>query len=786
MQPTERARAEPATVLEGVLERVVFANEANAWSVVRLAVAWARDPVTAVGNLLGVQPGESLRLTGCWMDDPRHGRQFRVDSYATVVPATAAGIERYLGSGLIRGIGKVMASRLVAAFGSDTLEVIERQPERLREVAGIGPKRRADILGAWQEQRDIKEVMVFLQSHGVSTSYAIKIFKSYGSLAVRWVRDNPYRLATDIHGIGFATADRIAASLGISRLAPQRLQAGALHVLGEAADRGHLFLPRRRLVEEADRLLGAGAPAVDEAVTALAAAGQVETEPLAAAEIAAEATAPAPPATAAATVTTAATATAATTAIPTPATTPATPQPPGAPPPPDGAAGEPDWAVYLKPLHAAEAGLAGRVRALLAQPRLPLEIDLGRALEWFERGERLTLASQQRQAIRTGLTSKLLVITGGPGTGKTTLVRGLVKILTRKGQRVLLAAPTGRAAKRLAEATGGEAATVHRLLEFNPQSRGFDRNREHPLACDLLIVDEASMLDAVLAYHLLRAVPDAGRLVLVGDIDQLPSVGPGQVLADLIASGAVEVVRLTEIFRQAERSLIVVNAHRVQSGHMPVLESLDKAGDFFFVERRDPEEALRTLTQLVAQRIPARFGLDPVEQIQVLTPMKRGLLGSANLNAVLRDLLNPSGPALSRGGHSLRLGDKVMQVRNNYDLEVWNGDIGRVAGVDLENQRLQVLFDGRAVTYELTAIDELALAYACSIHKAQGSEYPCVVIPLHSQHYMMLQRNLLYTGITRAKRLAVLVGETRALAAAVANHRVRQRFTRLAERLRRA
>jgi exodeoxyribonuclease V alpha subunit len=744
IQPTERPRAEQAAVLEGVLERVVFANEANAWSVVRLAVAGAREPVTAVGNLLGVQPGESLRLSGCWTDDPRHGRQFRVDSYATVVPATALGIERYLGSGLIRGIGKVMASRLVAAFGSATLEVIEHQPERLCEVAGIGPKRRADILGAWTEQRDIKDVMVFLQSHGVSTSYAIKIYKSYGSLAVRWVRDNPYRLATDIHGIGFASADRIAASLGISRLAPQRLEAGALHVLGEAADRGHLFLPRSRLVEEADRLLGAGRDAVEAAVTALAAAEQVEAEPLRAAVLA-----------------------------------------PAAMTAADGAALQvPDWAVYLKPLHAAEAGLAARVRALLAQPQLPLEIDLGRALEWFERGERLTLASQQRQAIRTGLTSKLLVITGGPGTGKTTLVRGLVRILTRKGQRVLLAAPTGRAAKRLAEATGSEAATVHRLLEFNPKSRGFDRNREHPLACDLLIVDEASMLDAVLAHHLLRAVPDAGRLVLVGDIDQLPSVGPGQVLADLIGSGAVEVVRLTEIFRQAERSLIVTNAHRVQSGHMPVLESLDKSGDFFFVERRDPEEALRTLTQLVAQRIPARFGLDPLEHIQVLTPMKRGLLGSANLNAVLRDLLNPSGPALSRGGHSLRLGDKVMQVRNNYDLEVWNGDIGRVAAVDEENQRLQVVFDGRAVTYELAALDELALAYACSIHKAQGSEYPCVVIPLHSQHYMMLQRNLLYTGITRAKRLAVLVGETKALAAAIGNHRVNQRFTRLAERLR--
>ena len=719
--------------LEGVLERVVFANEENAWSVVRLTVPGQREPVTAVGNLLGVQPGENLRLTGSWIQDPKYGRQFRVASYATIAPATLAGIEKYLGSGLIRGIGKGLASRLVQCFGLDTLEVIEERPERLREVEGIGPQRTAAILRAWAEQRDIKQVMVFLQSHGVSTQYAIKIYKVYGAQAVEIVRANPYRLATDIYGIGFKTADKIATALSIPRDAPQRIAAGVLYLLGQAADRGHLFLPKKELLEEAKELLEAEPWRVEQALAELAETKDVVVEPLSAA-----------------------------------------PEDPS------------EAAVYLKALHTAEEGIAARLHTLLVQQTLPFEIDVERALEWFEKSEKIALAPQQRQAIRAGITRKVLVITGGPGTGKTTLVRGIVRIFEKKNQKVLLAAPTGRAAKRLAEATGGEAATLHRLLEFDPRSRAFTRNREHPLSGDLLIVDEASMLDTVLAYHLLRAVPDTGRLILVGDVDQLPSVGPGRVLSDIIRSDAVEVVRLTEIFRQAERSLIVVNAHRVNRGEMPVLESVDSDGDFFFFERRTPEEIVETIAHLVSKRIPAGFGFDPVEQIQVLTPRNRGPLGTESLNARLRDLLNPEGPerpAVTRGGQSWRAGDKVMQVRNNYDLEVFNGDIGRVAAIDEEDHILKVALDGREVAYDFASLDELVLAYACTIHKSQGSEYPCVVIPLHTSHFLMLQRNLLYTAITRAKRLVILVGEERALRTAVGNRRVRARHTRLAERL---
>ncbi|HEY8019562.1 MAG TPA: ATP-dependent RecD-like DNA helicase [Thermoanaerobaculia bacterium] len=727
-----RKGPDSAATLHGVLERVVFVNEENAWSVVRLAVPGEREPVTAVGNLLGVQPGENLRLEGQWIVDPKYGRQFKIASYSIVAPSTREGIQRYLSSGMVRGVGKEMAKRLVARFGLETLAVIEREPERLKEVSGIGPKRRAEIQRAFLEQREAREVMVFLQSHGVATGHAIKICKRYGEDALRQVREDPYRLAIDIHGIGFKSADRIAGALGFAKTAPQRVEAGVLHVLGEAADRGHVFLPGPRLTEEAARLLEIPAAPVAAAVEALARAEQIVVEPL--------------------------------------------PAPSGSPAEGTDRARE---AIYLKPLHAAETGLAARLRALLAQAALPLQIDAERAVAWFERKEGVTLAPAQREAVRQGLTSKLLVVTGGPGTGKTTLVRGIVRILEKKGRTIALAAPTGRAAKRLSEATGMPAATIHRLLEFDPRSRRFLRDRERPLACDLLIVDEASMLDTVLAYHLLKAIPNGGRLILVGDVDQLPSVGPGRVLADLIRSRAVGVAELDFIFRQGERSQIVANAHRIRRGELPVVPR-DEASDFFIADRGRPEEVLETLIDLVTRRIPARFGLDPFEEIQVLSPMSRGLLGTANLNQVLRDVLNPRGTTVA---HGLRLGDKVMQVRNDYELEVWNGDLGRVTGVDSEGERLEVAVDGRRILYDFVNLDELVLAYACTIHKSQGSEYPCVVVPVHTQHHVMLQRNLLYTAITRARRLAVLVGERRAVAVAVGNGRTGTRFTGLAERL---
>ncbi len=718
------------TTIEGAVEKIVYSNEENAWSVVRLLVR-GRGEVTAVGNLLGVQPGESLRLSGRWVKDRKYGKQFKADSYLTVKPSTFTGIEKYLASGLVHGIGKELARRLVQHFGLDTLEVIDKAPGRLAEVEGIGPVRLERITKAWKEQREIRDVMVFLQSHGVSTTYAIRIYKLYGAEAIALVRENPYRLARDVRGIGFKSADRIARHLDVAADSPRRAEAGLLHVLREAADQGHVYVRRRELIADVAQLLEVGTEVVAPALETLIRSGELAAVPV-----------------------------------------------------PGAAGGADDDAVGLAALEVAERGVAELLRALTAQQTLPIEIDVEAAIRWFEAGEGLELAWQQRQALSHAVTQKVMVLTGGPGTGKTTLVKGIVRILSKKGLRIQLAAPTGRAAKRLAEATGTDARTVHRLLEWNPVERAFSRNADAPLAADLVIVDEASMLDVTLAYHLLKAVPPGARLILVGDVDQLPSIGPGRVLADVIDSGAVEVVRLSEIFRQALDSLIITNAHRVRVGETPILRPADDLGDVFFFEREEPAAILATLKRLVAERIPRSFALEARRDIQVLTPMQRGLLGAANLNAELQALLNPEGEELAGGGRLLRAGDRVMQTRNNYDLEVWNGDVGRLEGFDHEQDRARVDFDGRRVDYDFSELDELTLAYACSIHKAQGSEYPAVVIPLHTQHYTLLQRNLLYTALTRGQRLVIIVGSRKALDIAVESQDSTRRATLLAERLR--
>ncbi|MFQ5768049.1 MAG: ATP-dependent RecD-like DNA helicase [Acidobacteriota bacterium] len=724
--PSRQPASQPLTI-QGTLRRVVYASREDGWCVVRITVPGQSEPMTAVGNLLGVRPGEDLRLTGQWVTDRRYGRQFKVSSYLTVAPSTLLGMERYLGSGLVKGIGPVMARRLVKRFGLETLDVIESQPQRLAEVEGIGPLRSRRIQAAWSAQRQVREVMVFLQSHGISASHATRIYKQYGARSVAMVRENPYVLATDIHGIGFLTADQIAANLGVSRTSPRRIEAGVLHILDGMAGQGHLRAPRSLLKEESSRLLEVQPEQVDAALDRLQEQGELVFS-----------------------------------------------RRPGTQ--------EPD--VYRSFLHAAESGFATLLMTLLTTPSRAVPIDAEKAMTWLEQRQKLHLAPGQREAIRRGLESKVLIITGGPGTGKTTLIKGLIKILEAKGTRILLGAPTGRAAGRLAETTGRPARTNHRLLERNPQKQGFQRNARRPLEADLLIVDEASMIDQVLGYRILQALPCSCRLIMVGDVDQLPSVGPGQVLADMIRSHRIDVVCLTEIFRQSGHSKIAINAHKVNRGEMPISSRQEEAADFFIIRREEPEEILATIKDLLSGRLRRRFDLDPMTEIQVLTPMNRGLLGTFNLNTELQALLNPQEEILQHGNRRLGMGDKVMQIHNNYDLEVFNGEIGQVTAVHRESVSVEVDFDGRRVVYTPAEVDELALAYACSIHKSQGNEYPGVIIPLHTQHYMMLQRNLLYTAISRGRQLVILVASPRALALAVKNDRVQERFTGLAWRLR--
>ena len=618
-----------------------------------------------------------------------------------------------------------MAKRIVAKFGLETLDIIEDRNEKLLEVEGIGSIRVERIAKAWQEQREIREVMIFLQGEGVSSTYAVKIYKAYGDRSISVVKENPYRLALDISGIGFKTADKIAQNMGIDPASLIRAEAGIIHVLSELVDEGHVYYPYDELKEKVAELLEVDQEILDTALVTLTEQRRLVIEE------------------------------------------------------------HPEHrAVYLTPLHIAEVNVAIRLKTLLNSPKQLPQIDIEKAIEWVHRVNRIELAEMQKEALRKAITSKVMVITGGPGTGKTTLVNSIIKILGKKEQCIALASPTGRAAKRLSEVTGREAKTIHRLLEFSPSEGGFKRNEDNPLDADLVIIDEVSMVDILLMNHLLKAIPTRATLLLVGDADQLPSVGPGNVLKDIIASGQVETIRLTEIFRQAQESLIVVNAHRVNRGeHLQLKTSPGQQANFYFINQEDPGEVVEIIKELCKRRLPSAFHLDPLEDIQVMTPMHKGTVGVANLNTELQNLLNPNGEAVTRGGRLFRVNDKVMQIKNNYEKGTFNGDIGRIVGIDLEEQKLMVKFEDRVIDYDWNELDELVLAYAISIHKSQGSEYPAIVLPLLTQHYIMLQRNLLYTAITRAKRLVVLVGSKRAIAIAIKNNKVQFRYTNLGPKL---
>ncbi len=723
------AGAPPLQTLEGTIERLTYQNPENGYTVARLQPKGKSYEVTAVGTLAGASVGELVQLHGYWRSHAEYGRQFEVRAFSVQLPASIEGIRKYLGSGLIKGIGPVNASRIVDAFGLATLDVIEGQPERLREVPGVGPRRAELILKGWAEQRAIKDIMIFLQGQGIGAGLAVKIYKRYGNDSLAVVQHDPYRLARDVYGIGFKTADKIARALGAPLDSPQRIQAGLCHVVGTFSDEGHCFAARPQLIARAAELLEVPADACTAQLEALAQSEALVVE---------------------------------------------------------------DEAVYLPAFHQAEVSVARKLRLLASASRDRLapfqQVDWARAFGWLQQRSALELTPEQMEAVRMALTEKVSVLTGGPGTGKSTIVGSLIALLAARRGSVLLAAPTGRAAKRLRETTGVEARTIHRLLEYNPgATRTFVRDRDNPLDADLIIVDEASMIDILLMNHLLRAVEAGSHLLLVGDVDQLPSVGPGNVLRDLIASETIAVTRLTTIFRQAAGSAIVANAHRINRGELPLVSR--EIHDFYLFKQADPALAADLVLDLVAKRIPARFGLSAQEEVQVLSPMHRGAAGVAELNRRLQERLNPPSPAkpeVAHGARTFRLGDRVMQLHNNYDKKVFNGDLGRVVAVDLEERSLTVDFDGERVPYEFLQLDELMHAYAASVHKAQGSEFPAVVMPLLSQHYMLLQRNLLYTGVTRARRLVVLVGSTKAVAMAVHNDRIAKRNTRLAARLQEA
>ena len=734
-----------AVEISGTVERVIFHNEENGYTVLRLMPASVnsgggdggltrpRDSVSCVGHMVNPQAGVQMKLGGRWVNNTRFGRQIEFSHAEEMLPATSEGIRLYLSSGLIKGVGEEMASRIVKAFGTDTIRVLDEEPERLLKVRGVGQKSLERIRASWSEHRGIRDLLLFLQPHGITPAYAVRIYRAYGVDALGIVRENPYRLAMDIHGIGFVTADAAARKLGFEHDHPLRIQAGTLYVLQKATDDGNVYLPQTALMEAVCAQLGVDEDLVSDALAALEADERIVREDM---------------------------------------------DMPG----PDGT--QPETGVYLRRYFHCESKTAFYLQRLMRSPK-SIRFENPDALVDKVVGElNISLAPEQLEAVRTSARSKVMVLTGGPGTGKTTIINAIIRLFAEVRARILLAAPTGRAAKRMAETSGRESRTIHRLLEYSPKEDGFARNEDSPLACGLLVVDEASMMDTLLFYHLLKAVPLGATLVLVGDVHQLPSVGPGNVLADIIASGVVPVVELTEIFRQSAESEIICNAHLINRGEVPSLESSkDRLSDFYFIHQNDPEKAADLMVDLVRNHIPRRFGLDPVDDIQVLTPMHKGAVGAGHMNTRLQEALNPNGLEVRRGERAFRLHDKVMQIRNNYDKDVFNGDMGRISFLDLADRTLSVTFDERVVPYEFDELDELAPAYAISIHKSQGSEYPAVVIPIMMQHYVLLQRNLIYTGATRGKKLVILVGESRALHMAVKNNKTRKRYTRLAERL---
>ena len=719
--------------LRGTLERVVFHNDENGYTVFRLKMQGKAEPVTVVGSMNSPQPGIGLVVTGCFVEDSRFGRQFKMESYETLLPATLEGIRHYLGSGLIKGVRMTLAGRIVEAFGTETFNVLDTDPDRLISVKGISVRLAAEIKAAWAEHTGIRDLIMFLQPNGVSTSYAVRIYKEYGQESLDVVRNNPYRLAMDIQGIGFATADTIALKTGFTLESPLRAEAGLLFVLRRLTEEGNVFYPLEELVHSTADELAVPVDLIREAVASLEQDQRVTVEELQDDSV-------------------------------------------------NG--GEAFFAVYLSRYHHCESKIAFYMHRIVRSPKSVRFEEQEKLLQNVLKKLPIALAEEQQEAARASLSGKVLVVTGGPGTGKTTVINAIIELFEHRKAKILLCAPTGRAAKRMSETSGREAKTIHRLLEYSPREDGFARNENTPLACGLLVIDESSMLDTLLLYHLLKAVPLGATVVFVGDINQLPSVGAGSVLKDIMASGLANVVELTQVFRQAAASEIIVNAHLINQGEVPPLAPPDKGlSDFYFIRQEDPEKAADMVVDLVKNHIPRRFHLDSVDDIQVLTPMHKGAAGVQYLNQRLQEALNPEPQKMQRGERIYKLGDKVMQIRNNYDKDVYNGDMGRVCYLDSEDRELTVRYDDRNILYSFEELDELVPAYAISVHKSQGSEYPAVVLPVLTQHYMLLQRNLIYTGVTRGKKLVVLVGSIKAMNIAVKNNKTHTRYTWLAKRL---